>query len=137
MSSIGPLLASLSKLLLPGGRFVFSVMHPCFNSPTAEMVAEQVDRDGEIVTTYSVKIADYISAYARKGLGIPGQPVPHIYFHRPVSALFGACFDAGFVLDGVEEPVFPETVPSLYPFSWGDYREIPPVLVARMRLPNG
>ena len=136
MSSIEPLLASLGKLLKPGGRFVFSVMHPCFASPTTEMVAELVDREGELVTTYSVKIADYITPFSRKGLGIVGQPVPHIYFHRPISALFRACFDAGFVLDGTEEPVFREPTPSKRPLSWGNYREVPPVLVARMRLPG-
>ncbi|MEE8390265.1 MAG: hypothetical protein V3S14_05630 [Anaerolineae bacterium] len=46
-------------------------------------------------------------------------------------------FDAGFVLDGLEERAFPPDHPSdRSPLTWGaNFSEIPPVLVARMRLP--
>jgi hypothetical protein len=63
-----------------------------------------------------------------------GQPVAQYYFDRPISLLFGSCFRAGFVLDGLEEPVFDEGAEAKRPLGWGHYREIPPVLVARMRL---
>ncbi len=134
MSSIEPMITSLSRLLRVGGRFVFSLTHPCFNSPTATHLAETEDRHGELVTTYSVKVTDYIRPFSRKGLGVKGQPTAHWYFHRPISMLFGACFDAGFVLDGIEEPVFEEREPGKWPGSWSNYTEIPPALIARMRL---
>ena len=69
-----------------------------------------------------------------KGIGIIGQPVPQYYFHRPISVLFNTCFSAGFVLDGLEEPVFNQPTEGTSPFGWANYKEIPPVLVARMRL---
>lgn len=71
MSEIEPLISCLSRLLKKDGRFVFSVVHPCF--------------------------------------------------------------DAGFVLDRVEEPVFKEDEQDRS-LRGNVFREIPPVLIARMRL---
>ncbi len=42
----------------------------------------------------------------------------------------------GRVLDGLEEPVFGEPGPTGRP-TWRNLGQIPPVLVARMRLPRG
>jgi len=36
---------------------------------------------------------------------------------------------AGFVLDGLEEPAFPDSSTANRPFSWANFTEIPPVLV--------
>src|SRR5919201_6531370 len=33
MAEIDPLMRAVGKLMRPGGRFVFSVIHPCFNNP--------------------------------------------------------------------------------------------------------
>jgi hypothetical protein len=70
------------------------------------------------------------------GEAIVGQPKLQLYFHRPLQALFGAGFAAGFVLDALEERAFPPDHPTgRNPLSWsGKFSEIPPVLVARMRL---
>ncbi|MEA2511894.1 MAG: hypothetical protein QOJ59_1381, partial [Thermomicrobiales bacterium] len=52
-----------------------------------------------------------------------------------LAELFGACFAAGFVLDGLEEPAFePGTADAGRPFSWVNFPEIPPVLAARLRV---
>ncbi len=136
MSSIEPLIATLPKLLKSGGRFVFSVTHPVFNSGTSRLVAEQYDRDGEISTRYGITITDYARPYVHMGLGIIGQPEPQHYFHRPTSLLFNTCFKHGFVLDGMEEPLFPEDFQgkSKMPLSFYNMPTIPPVLVARMVL---
>lgn len=137
VAEIRPLFRALARLLRPGGRFVFSVLHPCFNSPRVAHVAELEDREGEIVTVYSVKVYNYMGATAERAAAIAGQPKPQFVFHRPLQALFGAGFEAGFVLDGLEERAFPADHPAgRSPLSWGgNYSEIPPVLVARMRLP--
>jgi 2-polyprenyl-3-methyl-5-hydroxy-6-metoxy-1,4-benzoquinol methylase len=136
MANIGPLLAGLARLLRPDGRFVFSVLHPCFNNPSTILMGELEDRDGTLGTTYSVKTARYLTPYTRRGLAMHGQPVPHPYFHRPLRVLLGACFDAGFVLDALEERSFPtEDSSGTLPLSWsGRFHEIPPVLVGRLRL---
>ncbi len=136
MPATAPLMAAMSRLLKPSGRFVFSVLHPCFNSDGFRKLVEEEDRNGEIVTTYSVQVIGYIRPVTEKGLGVIGQPVPQYYFHRPLNELFRAGFQAGLVLDALEEPVFDETVKASGPFSWENYREIPPVLIARMRPAN-
>jgi len=134
MAAIEPLLGALPALLAPGARFVFSVTHPCFNSVGSSKVAEEEDRAGELVNRFGVKVTGYITPVAQRGLGIIGQPTPQIYFHRPLSVLLNACFDAGFVLDRLEEPVFEGDAQPSRPFSWPNFREIPPVLIARLRL---
>ena len=136
MAEIEPLMRALARLLCAGGRFVFSVIHPCFNSPHMAHVAEMEDREGDIVTVYSVKIFHYITPGVAHGVAISGQPRPQLIFHRPLQALLHAGFDAGFVLDDLEERAFPPDHPSgRNPLSWnGHFSEIPPVLVARMRL---
>ena len=134
MTIISPLLSALAQLLKPSGRFVFSVMHPCFNSNAASILAEEQQRNGEVITTHAIKVTDYLRLAPAKGLGIIGQPQPHYYFHRPLSVLFSECFRAGFVLDGLEEPADPGEPTPERPFSWENLPGIPPALVARMRL---
>ncbi len=138
IAAVEPLFAGVAKLLAPGGAFVFSTMHPCFNNPSVVQIGELEDRDGDLVTTYAVKTSRYMTPFSRLGLAMHGQPEPHPYFHRPLGALLGAGFAAGFVLDGLEERAFPpEHAPATTPLSWsGRFHEIPPVLVARLRKPG-
>ena len=140
MSSITPLISALPTLLKPQGRFVFSVTHPVFNSGTARHIAEQYEQDGENIVRSGITITDYAEPFCYKGFGIPGQPEPQHYFHRPVSLLFNTCFKYGFALDGMEEPVFPEGFQSgnNSPLAFSQMPSIPPILVARMVLkPTG
>ena len=136
MAEIEPLISTLPRLLRPDGRFVFSVTHPVFNSGTVRRVAEEQDRDGELVARYSVAVTDYATPFTYRGVGVPGQPVPQHYFHRPVSMLMNTCFEHGFMLDWMEEPTLPpvEVAARRLGVSYADLWDIPPVLVARMRL---
>jgi len=137
MAEIEPLMRALARLLRNGGRFVFSVIHPCFNNPSTVHVAEMEDREGELTTTYSIKVSGYMSSDIKPGIAIAGQPAPHPYFHRPLYKLLGAGFAAGMRLDALEERAFPAGHPSgTHALSWGgNFSEIPPILVARMRTP--
>ncbi|MBN1657103.1 MAG: class I SAM-dependent methyltransferase [Anaerolineae bacterium] len=139
MAEIGPLMRAVARLLRPGGRFVFSVIHPCFNNAHVTQMAELEDREGELVTVYSVKVRGYLTPTVNRGVAIAGQPQPQLYFHRPLHVLLGAAFDAGLVLDGLEERAFPPDISAgRHPLSWsGHFSEIPPTLVARVRLPGG
>jgi len=136
IADIRPLMQALFQLLKPGGRLIFSLMHPCFNNPSTTHTAEQEDRDGEIVTTYAMKVYGYLSTVARRGAALRGQPKAQVYFHRSLQTLLGICFEAGFVMDALEEPGFSPDHPSGHNgLSWGgNFSEFPPVLMVRMRL---
>jgi hypothetical protein len=88
--------------------------------------------EGGVTEVHSVKVSSYDRPFAGKGVAVPGQPVEHWYFHRPLWMILKPFFDQGFALDGLEEPlvdsehVKPGT-PS-YVFT-----QLPGVLVARMR----
>jgi SAM-dependent methyltransferase len=135
LADIGPLMRAMVRLLRPGGAFVFSVLHPCFNNPSTIQMAELEDREGIFETTYAVKVSRYLTPFTRLGAAMHGQPVPHPYFHRPLGGLIGAGLDAGLVLDGLEECAFPPNYPGgTTALSWsGQFSEIPPALVVRMR----
>jgi 2-polyprenyl-3-methyl-5-hydroxy-6-metoxy-1,4-benzoquinol methylase len=133
MAAIEPLFDALARLLKPGAPFVFSVMHPCFNT-TSTLMVENWDEAGVERTVLSVKVSEYLGLAPTKGLAISGQPVPQHYFHRPLHALFAAGFRAGFAIDGLEEPACtPEQAESSPLLSWTNFTEIPPVMVVRMR----
>lgn len=135
MPEVAPLFAGARKLLKPGGRFVFSLLHPAFNSgPFRRIVAEE-DIEGEIVTRYAIQVTDYVTPQVQRGLAARGQEKPQYYFHRPLSDLLEAAFRAGFALDGLEEPHFTpdDQGEADSPFSWEHFVGIPPVLAARLR----
>jgi 2-polyprenyl-3-methyl-5-hydroxy-6-metoxy-1,4-benzoquinol methylase len=133
MAAIEPLVSSLAALLKRDGRFVFSVLHPCFNSAGVRLVAEEgTNENGELVVRYSVSVSDYIRPRSMKGVAMRDQPAAQYYFDRPISVLFNTCFTAGFVLDGIEEPAFQMSAGSGRP-NWSSITQIPPALVARMR----
>ncbi|HKP54156.1 MAG TPA: class I SAM-dependent methyltransferase [Chloroflexia bacterium] len=134
IANIEPLLSATSKLLKPGGRFVFSQAHPCFNIRGVKMVAEEEDVEGELGVSYALKVSKYKEVQPGKVLGMVGQPSAQYWFQRTLSDLFNACFRAGFLLDGIEEPSFGDETPMKDVFSWANLKGIPPVLVGRMRL---
>ncbi|MFN8639992.1 MAG: class I SAM-dependent methyltransferase [Dehalococcoidia bacterium] len=136
MAEIAPLFRGLARLLRPGAPFVASAMHPAFNHASATMLAEVEDREGELVTEYSVRVRGYLEANTRFGLAINGQPRPQPYFHRSLTDLIAPAFEAGFVLDGLREPAFgPAKRDERRGPHWGNMTGIPPMLVVRLRLP--
>jgi len=134
MPEIAPLFRILPKLLKPNGTFVFSLMHPAFNNPSAALMAEEWD-DGELHTRYAVKVPRYMTAFTSKGLALRSQPQPQLYFHRPLQDYLNLAFQNGFVLDGFAERAFPPDHPQISTLGWGGkFSEIPPVVIIRLRL---
>ncbi len=134
MADLETLFRTLPKLLNPDGKFVFSLTHPAFNNAPSTHVMEELD-DGEIKTVYSVKISRYMSSYHAKGLAMRRHPKPQMYFECPLQYYLNLGFQNGFVLDGFEERAFPPDHPQTSPMGWGgEFSEIPPALIARMRL---
>lgn len=137
MTTIEPLARAISKLLKPQERFVFSIMHPCFNSIGAVLMSEEENVEGQFVIKHSIKVSRYLDLWNQTGTGIIGQPRPHYYFHRPLHVLLGTFFRAGLVMDDIEEPAlhYPGdgSKPGSKTLTWTNYTQIPPVLTVRMR----
>jgi 2-polyprenyl-3-methyl-5-hydroxy-6-metoxy-1,4-benzoquinol methylase len=135
MPEIRPLFSALSRMLTPGGAFVFSVTHPCFHSASIQRFLEIYEEDaGRHIIRSGVKVSSYLLPSARKTEGIVGQPEPQWFFHRPICVLLQAGFDAGFVVDGIEEPGFPPADTPRPGVRWNDMPDIPPIMVVRMKL---
>ncbi len=139
MAEIEPLMRALSRLLKPGGRFVFSVTHLYFNHTGISRVLEEVTgEDGRLAEQFSVRVTHYASfgdGTPRLGIAIPDQPKSQYYFERTLAGLLGAAFRAGLVLDGLEEPTFGPEVEAKRTMSWVNWHEIPPFMIARLRVP--
>lgn len=133
LPAIEPFFKGVRRLLRPGGRFVFTLCHPCFNAVGTRKLVEQEDHDGTIVVRHAVKVTHYLTCTHGKGIGIRSQPEPQHYFDRPLTVLFNAGFRAGFVMDGFEEVGFPAGSEAKSPFAWENYTETPPVLGVRLR----
>lgn len=132
MREIEPMVSVLSELLAPGRRFVFSIQHPAFNAGGVTRVIEQFDDARGVRRVHSVKVSSYIRPRVGMGVALEHQPEAQWYFDRPISLVFRAFFQCGFVLDALEEPVFAadQVTPGR---SSAVFAEVPPVLVARMR----
>ena len=133
LPAITPLLRAVRRLLKPGGRFVFSVPHPCFNSSKLRLTAEMIEEEGKLSQVFGVHISEYLRSTTYLSTGIINQPEPHYLFHRSLATLLGECFAAGFVVDSLEEPAFAPGSNAKNPFSWAKRPDIPPAIVVRIR----
>lgn len=119
MSNIVPFFESLRLLLNPKGSFIFSIPHPCFNSPSVLFKPRGC-----------ITVKDYINLETSKMRSKPGQPIEQLVFHRPVREYFNLLIDQGMVMNGFEEPcVDPKLLPEKS--LWAQRPEIPPVLISR------
>jgi 2-polyprenyl-3-methyl-5-hydroxy-6-metoxy-1,4-benzoquinol methylase len=133
IADIEPMASAIPALLAAGGRFVFSTMHPAFNSNDAVRVIEQSEDGSGVVRAYGVKVMGYATPSAAKGVALEGQPVTHWYFHRSLTDLLGPFFAHGLVVDGLDEPVLDPD--GIRPGSMSMiFTEIPLVVVGRMRV---
>jgi 2-polyprenyl-3-methyl-5-hydroxy-6-metoxy-1,4-benzoquinol methylase len=136
MPVIRPLLAAVFRALEPKGRFVFSVSHPCFQSPGMQRYCESHESTpGRQEVRVGIKVSSYLTPTTMKTEGIVGQPEVQFHFHRPLYVLLGACFEEGFVMDGVSEPRLPAPEAPRPGVSWSDMPDVPPLLVVRLRRP--
>jgi SAM-dependent methyltransferase len=132
MAETEPLAAALPRLLRPGGRFVFSITHPCFNTSGVRLMRELEVVDGDPVERAGVVVTRYATAVVEEGIAIDGQPSKQLYFDRPLHQLLEPFFSAGMVLDGIEEPAFQPGAEHVG-IRWEMLPEIPPVLACRLR----
>ncbi|MFT3786994.1 MAG: class I SAM-dependent methyltransferase [Tepidisphaeraceae bacterium] len=133
LPTIDPLVQAVRRVLKQGGRFVWSVGHPCFHTNEAVKVGTQIDGEGEPVQTFGCLVTRYKTDWIHESRGLLNQPVSHTMWHRSIGTLMQSSFEAGFVVDGFAEPSFEPDTRARSPFSWARRPEIPPVLVVRCR----
>lgn len=133
IADITPLFRAVKRLLRAGGRFVFTTTHPCFNLASTIFGQERMDVDGKLVYQMSLKQVEYLIPATREGAGAPNEPNAHLYFHRPLHLILNTAFAAGLVMDGMEEPAFPEGTVGGSRLSWTEYTQFPPVFAARLK----
>lgn len=131
---IEPLIKSLKTLLKDNGKFIFSILHPCFNSSNIQKFSEEHVINERYDIKNGVKVYSYKTSIYYKSEGIPEQPKSQYYFHRSQSELFNIFFKYGFVINGFEEPSFNNPNKDKDNLNWENMPEIPPVLVIRMML---
>ena len=115
------LFSSVHRILKPGGRFVFSLLHPCFEGPF-----HLPDEAPVLSDDAGIPIACLARRYTREGLwysggdGVRGQMGS---YHRTLSTYVNDLLKAGFLLRGLYEPMRQDGK------AWGVYAEIPRVLL--------
>jgi 2-polyprenyl-3-methyl-5-hydroxy-6-metoxy-1,4-benzoquinol methylase len=133
MAVIEPLFWALPRLLKPGGRFVFTIMHPCFNHAGSRFVATESSGEAASDTHTSLSIARYLQVPNSPSRRPGTSEVRPISFHRPLSEILNAAFNAGMVMDAVAEPSYRDARPANDPLSWANLPDVPPVFAARFR----
>lgn len=134
MPLIAPLYRAVRRILQPGGRFVFALPHPVFNSAPFTLSIERELFDGTMRIRHSVKLDAYLDVPPIKSEGAPGDATPHSYYHRPLQMLLGEAFAAGLVLDGLEDSSYAaEDAEPERPLAYSNFPQFPPVLAARLR----
>ena len=99
---------SVRRVLMPNGIFVFSLLHPCFETPF-----DVPDQPQFLVDAHNTPIAGIVHRYATEGYwqsggtGVRGHMGA---YHRTLSTLFNDLLTAGFLLEKLEEPVLGDNV---------------------------
>lgn len=79
-------------------------------------------------STQFISISDYISCKAFRIKAKPNQPTSILSFHRPLSYIFNFLTKEGFSMNGFEEPVADNKLPS--GFLWANFKTIPPAVIS-------
>lgn len=96
LPDIQPLFRAAYEMVKPDGVFVFSATHPCFQTP-----GRSFTEDGTGLITY-----DYIEPQRYSYQILADNEKNACHWHRSLQDLLGICFSTGFMMDGLEEPVY-------------------------------
>lgn len=124
--------AEIFRVLRPEGRFIFSIIHPAFDSPPGRWVREPEDSERVEEWRYFA-MDDYFQRSA--AFWSPRGKPPAIGFHRPLRDYFEALYDAGFVVRRLEEPLPSEEALENHYRSMADLQRVPNFLVVEALKP--
>lgn len=91
-----------ARVLAPGGRFVASLLHPCFEPPLG--TDWQVEED-ETGPRHVKRIWRYLDVYGVADTIARGQPAPIMRYHRPLAWYAARLREAGLLIDTLDEPL--------------------------------
>jgi len=121
---LSAVLAAISRVLKRNGWLVVASLHPCFEAPRAT----NSEHDG--------RAAKLVSHYFEEGRWWPDDRMRLFgeigWHHRTLSTILTSFLDAGFALDGAQEPRAPADVITENP----SYGQVAEVLTLRWRLPG-
>lgn len=95
--------AQIARVLKPGGRFIFSISHPCFTMPGSEWERSVPNSFRDQDKLYR-KVDNYFQRTAQPVRIWPSAPAQTTHHHRPLSDYAAALRDAGFLIRDLVEP---------------------------------
>jgi ubiquinone/menaquinone biosynthesis C-methylase UbiE len=113
-------MAEIARILTPGGRFCFSVLHPL---NTAGAFSDRDDPESSFVLS-----EPYFSP-RRRSLTVErnGQKITFSHQHRTLARYFASLEGSGFVVDRLTEPVIGQALTSADP-NWARRARMPNAL---------
>lgn len=119
---LAPTLRTVRRTLRPDGWFVFSITHPCFQTPVSRWTITEVGATAREVGGY------FVEGYWRSDNvhGVRGKVGAH---HRTLSTYFNSLSEVGLILDRLSEPRAEGEVADSHP----EGRDLPAVLIARCK----
>lgn len=103
------------RLLVDGGCFIFSILHPCFVTPESGW---EKTKDGKKLH-WNVDKYFYEGAYEQQGLG---DKEKMLFFHRTLTSYINTLIKTGFILESIVEPKPTKEMLKKYPSFEEDFR---------------
>jgi len=118
---LAPTIHGAARILMQGGWFIWSILHPCYNTAKSDEVRSP---DGWVRT-----VAGYFDEGFWQSDSRPGPPGKVGAYHRTLTTYLEALQDAGLALERIREPRFTGADAEKRPI----WAEVPAALIARCR----
>lgn len=107
MADLDQVLSAVHRVLRAGGWLVFTVPHPCFETPHASWATTPQGRPGRLVNAYF----DEVFWRSRNPQGVRRVGI----WHRPIATYLNALVQHGFAIGRLAEPRPDAAVAALHP----------------------